>query len=504
MARLFAKISIVITLVVLVYSAQADRRGQLLNQKVATVTSITNPTDIPNLYRWYDAAWQSNYIDGDFIDSTLQWTNRAYAGDNIYGAGGARPTFRTFIQNSLPGILFDGSDDVITMTTLPSQSQLTIVGVLHITQAHSTTTIGLLDDSAGNSEIWISATTGPEAFTLRVDDASDTLGESDAVVMNWTNAIMAAWAIDGTDAKFYVDGTNYGTDVDMGSIGAFTLDRMGAAAGIQFKGYMHEWMIYTNYKASATQIEQLWSNYVSNKWFAAPPLFVPSDESGLILWAEADNVTASDGDQLSQWDDDSGNNYHFKQATQILRPHYLVNQINGLPAIRFYGTNHYFNVSNVLNGLSLTAAEVFIITKTVADPAASAATMGLWSISGTDEDTGYTFTDGVIYDGFGSSARKTTGNPTLSLTSWRLYNVQTAANAWTNRIDGEVHYGTGVNTVDFDQTTHLHLGVSWSDNTYMMDGWIALIAVYDHVLSESARDNFEDYTVRKYGLSITP
>jgi hypothetical protein len=493
------RIALALLLAVTNLKAQAPEESLLLLQWPAS-TAVSSPTDIPNLYRWYDAYYQSNYSGGDLIDSSKPWTNRVYGTDNLTGSGSARPSYETSVLNGGPGILFDGSDDVMSMTGIGSQSQLTVVGVFRITQAHSTTTMGMLDDSGGSSKIWISATPGPN-FTLRVDDAGATLGESDAISIEWTNAMMATWAIDGTDVKFWMNGTNYGTDTDMGSIGSFTLNRMGNAAGIQFKGYMHEWLIYTNYKASATQVEQLWSNYVSNKWFA-PESFTPTDESGLVLWHKADTISASNGDQISQWDDSSGNSYHATQGTQVNRPHYLTGQLNSLPALRFYGTNHFLNLSNVLNGLGLSAAEAFIVLKVAADPAATDNTSGFWSLTSSTEDSHIPYSDGNVYDSFGTDGRKSTGNPTLSMASWRLYNVQSAASAWTNRIDGAVHFGTGVNAVGFSQTTHLTLGVSWSSGTYMMDGWIAEFIFYDHVLSAAVRDQVEAYIATKYGLTI--
>jgi hypothetical protein len=229
--------------------------------------------------------------------------------------------------------------------------------------------------------------------------------------------------------------------------------------------------------------------------------FAPTDESGLVIWHKADAITASNGDQISQWDDSSGNANHATQGTQVNRPHYLTGQINSLPAVRFYGTNHYVNIANALSGL--TSAEVFVVVQLSADPPSGDNETGFWSLTGSSQMTHLTYTDGTIYDTFGTTARKDTSvDPTPSFTSWRLYNVQTAASAWTNRLDGAVLYGTGVNTVGFSETAKVYLGASYEPGSYAMDGWIAEFILYNHVLSAAVRDQVEAYIATKYGLTI--
>lgn len=88
--------------------------------------------------------------------------------------------------------------------------------------------------------------------------------------------------------------------------------------------------------------------------------FAPTSLSGLALWldsSDASSVTLDGSNNVSQWADKSGNARHAAQADTNLRPTYLANGINGLPALRgdgvddmmswpifTSGTNHNFYI----------------------------------------------------------------------------------------------------------------------------------------------------------------
>ena len=220
--------------------------------------------------------------------------------------------------------------------------------------------------------------------------------------------------------------------------------------------------------------------------------------SGLVYWFAARKLTGTnDGDRLGTLQDFSGNSYHGWQTTADQKPYYIANQVNGKPAFRFYDHTNYFVLSNVLSGL--TAGELFMVVKVDADPPASSADSGIWALGSDTSDNHFPFTDGNIYDGFGTTSRKSTGNPSLSLTSWRLYNVQSGASAWTNLIDTAVHFSTGVNTVGWE-TTPL-LGNSKSTLTYGMDGMIAELLLFNAILSPANRSSVTAEMDAQYNLS---
>lgn len=75
--------------------------------------------------------------------------------------------------------------------------------------------------------------------------------------------------------------------------------------------------------------------------------FSPSQVSGLTLWLEARNTgfSYSDGAQISDWNDLSGNARHFTQGTAADRPIFKTN--SGKPYIEFSGGNQHMLRSNV-------------------------------------------------------------------------------------------------------------------------------------------------------------
>jgi hypothetical protein len=66
----------------------------------------------------------------------------------------------------------------------------------------------------------------------------------------------------------------------------------------------------------------------------------PLGVSGLNLWLAADQISGkNDGDALATWADLSGNGNDVAQATGAEQPLYKTNIQNGLPAVRFDGSN---------------------------------------------------------------------------------------------------------------------------------------------------------------------
>lgn len=228
------------------------------------------------------------------------------------------------------------------------------------------------------------------------------------------------------------------------------------------------------------------------------PAFTPPDVAGLAAWLKADSLALSNGDPVATWTDSSGNSRNAAQATSGLRPTFEASSVNGLPSVRFTG-GHYLEFGSPWEGL-WSAVEVFVVFKLDADPPASGTGGGgFWGPSRVF-DCNIPYEDGTIYEGFGSTALKTTGNPTLSLASWRTYNVTSASGEWTSRIDGTVHYTTATNAVGFVETRGTYLGASHNAGSYWMTGRIAEFVLYDHALTTTDRASVQGYLDSRYGL----
>lgn len=243
------------------------------------------------------------------------------------------------------------------------------------------------------------------------------------------------------------------------------------------------------------------SGFVQSGRFSTAAWTPLSLGSTMKLWLDADDAatfTYSSGVVVSQWNDKSGNNNHAAQATVGRQPTRSTAQINGKAAVRFPGGSaHYFEIANFASGF--TAGEVFLVFKTDADPASGSNPSGLWQFTSDTANAHVPFTDGNVYDHWGTTARKSTGNPTASFTSWRLYNVRSASGAWSNHIDGTQHYSTATNTVGFGSAAHL-LGAG--PVAFFLVGYIAAVIICDTVLSSGDRTSLHTWAATEYGLTI--
>lgn len=93
------------------------------------------------------------------------------------------------------------------------------------------------------------------------------------------------------------------------------------------------------------------------------PDFDPSDLAGLALWFDASTIAGhSDGDPVSTWPDASGNGRDATQGTAANRPTYRTGVQNGLPAVRFDGTNDYLLTATFASALSQPNT-IFVVAK---------------------------------------------------------------------------------------------------------------------------------------------
>lgn len=219
----------------------------------------------------------------------------------------------------------------------------------------------------------------------------------------------------------------------------------------------------------------------------------------LLLWVKANTIVALDNQSFNTWPDSSGLGNDPTQTTSQQEPSLSLNQLNGYPAVRFLGTDHYMNVPSILVGV--TEGEVFVVVKKDNDPAVGVQDTGLCSWGGIDDPTGYPSIDSVVRDNFLTTARKTVGNPAPSLADWRLYNTSSKAAEWIARLDGAIIFTTAVNTVSV--AGDRFIGRSKVGGTdFFCKGYIAEIILYKRVLTTGERDAVEAYIAAKYGLTI--
>lgn len=102
----------------------------------------------------------------------------------------------------------------------------------------------------------------------------------------------------------------------------------------------------------------------------------PGSLSGLRLWLKADAITGkTNGSSVDTWIDSSGNSASATNPTSAHQPTYVTNVTNGLPIVRFDGTD-----DELFSAVSSSAAQQTIVA--VVSPASTSGTPGVFGASG--------------------------------------------------------------------------------------------------------------------------
>lgn len=228
--------------------------------------------------------------------------------------------------------------------------------------------------------------------------------------------------------------------------------------------------------------------------------FVPTDISGIKLWLKADALSLADNDPISTFTDQSGSGNDFTAAGGA-RPTFKTAVLDGRAIARFDGSDDQMSpAANPLSGAS--AGTLFVVVKLDADPPSqdtlSGHPAGGWGTDATDAH--FPYTDGVIYDDWGTTVRKTVGNPTPALTSWRIYAAQTASGLWRAYLAGGAPlFTTATNTVGWNATAaNVFIGRGGTSGAYRLDGDLAEVIAYNSQLSLADLDRVGAYLVAKY------
>ncbi len=201
----------------------------------------------------------------------------------------------------------------------------------------------------------------------------------------------------------------------------------------------------------------------------------PSTIANLELWLHGRSVAVGDGNPVTTWADSSGN-ARDAGAIGASRPTLRsTGGPNSQPCLEFDGSDDSMTLPDFATGF--TAGHLFIVVKIDNDPPASGGVAGCplrVSTSGGDASF-YPFTDGVVYENWGSTTRKTVANPTPSLAAWHVYEIVSKASSWKAFINGTQIGSTDTgNTVGFVSVLRIALNA----NSNRLDGRIAEIIWY--------------------------
>lgn len=215
------------------------------------------------------------------------------------------------------------------------------------------------------------------------------------------------------------------------------------------------------------------------------PVFSPLDITGLKLWLKADALSLSDADPVGTWPDSSGLGNDATQGTAAKKPTYKVSIINGMPVVRFDGTDDVLLCPAITAATGLSA---FAVSK-VAVATSFGMTLVLRVFTLELRQNGVTGNMQLLTNG-------TTSIAGSAGTSWTVHsftnNGSDLTELWTNGTSN----GTQPNSATCGTPT---IGAR-SDSSSPFNGDVAEIILYDSDLADSDRQAVEAYLAAKYGL----
>jgi len=251
---------------------------------LAQVGGIIQPNQIPSLNLWYDASdSNSAYIqdsggaaptNGEGVE---KWIDKQGAGRDANQTTGTRqPTWQASQQNGLGTLLFDGSNDVMTLNPigswalgLPGQTTYVVVkanaltGTPRVTQTNTGgyqffwDTYWGIETAGGRAKSATAGDTSNYIYMGMVLDGTQTDGN-----ITVQNNLRLKMRINGV-VQTLTFSSNVGTATSAAATGLF-VGADSQPVTNPFSGYIGEMLIWTR-NLSALEISQV-ETYLSGKW----------------------------------------------------------------------------------------------------------------------------------------------------------------------------------------------------------------------------------------------
>ena len=211
------------------------------------------------------------------------------------------------------------------------------------------------------------------------------------------------------------------------------------------------------------------------------PISSPTDIAGCKLWLAANAITGlADGDPISTWSDASGVGNH-ATATLTTRPLYKTGILNGLPVVRFDGSNDAL----LLSGITLGDFSAFAVVKT------GGGDYALMGATGPNPQLrmGQTTNKLSTFDSSNNPQSSTLGTALTSFSTVEYLRAVTTVSFYQN--------GTAYSTGSMaGSQTFTRIGEIAS--SLRLNGDIAEIVFYDSALSAGNRQDVEAYLNTKW------
>jgi hypothetical protein len=243
----------------------------------------------------------------------------------------------------------------------------------------------------------------------------------------------------------------------------------------------------------------------------------PADVTGLRLWLKADAITGlSDGAAVATWSDSSGLSNDAANSAGASQPTYQTNEVNGLPCVRFDGTDDRLDVANANMLAASNNAAGFTAFAYVNLSSAGTVGRNIFSLSSGTDGTAVRvkFGQRVTTGNWYLSARRLDADTAqvleggLTQTGWQIITVvsdwaNSDADIWRGRAS-EASTTAWLTSGNTSATNALacRIGSAPSAGSEFWIGDIAELFVYDNEVSAADQQALWDYLQAKYAPPI--
>ena len=210
-------------------------------------------------------------------------------------------------------------------------------------------------------------------------------------------------------------------------------------------------------------------------------------------WLDATKLGLSNNDLVSSWTDFSGKGNHAEQSNSSFRPTFKTNQLNGLPAIQFDGTNDYLEYLSHITNSGITT---FIVFK----ENASKNTQALLNI-----ENHYFAARNVGGNSFNATYGSFSSINTLRISrtaDFSIFSASTENNVGT----ADLYMTSGAlkstkSRTGYFTSTQSKVGVRVLSNAYHLNGLLSEIIIFDDKINSAKRKIVSAYLGAKYNLT---
>jgi hypothetical protein len=224
----------------------------MLTTRRHLLSGAWTPKRIAGLTFWYNLSKQVGYADTDPVGQLDDFSSGYHL---TQGTAANKPLYSANVQNGLPGLLFDGTDDSLVNTDFPSTSPRTMIAAGKYTGASSGELRILIDGNSAINANQMGHTATANTFRVHGGTSLDNAVSDDTVPFIWTAVINGTSSLNrwnGDEAA-----GNSGTSTPTGI-------RLGRANINFWKGYLFELVGYNRALSSGEYLRL--ESYLKLKW----------------------------------------------------------------------------------------------------------------------------------------------------------------------------------------------------------------------------------------------